>query len=490
MFSKQNYKTGSLNLEKPWVLFLLLLMVIGLGYIIAKGGITAAMAAVAIPPVLFYLNRIFVNPRVGLFTVLILAFTAIGLNRYITGLPLGLSIDIMLVLTFVAFFFKHFYKDVDYSPLKSDLTLLALIWFLYAVLQFFNPEALSRQAWFYAMRGMSLYPLLFIPLTYLLFNKVKYFNYFLYIWAGFTILAFIKGWMQVNIAPDFAEQRWLDQGGAVTHVLFGELRAFSFYSDAGQFGAAMGAAGIAGILLGLNSKKTWEKVLFFSMGISGIYGMMISGTRGAMIVPMIGGFMYILHRKNFKVILIGTMMMAAVYVFFAHTYVGQSYYEIRRMRTAFRPEDDASLQVRLENRRILKGYLRTRPFGGGIGSAGDWGRRFSPQGFLAQIPTDSWYVQIWAEQGIVGLLLHLIILSYIVVKSSYLIMFKLKDPILRGRMSALVAAFTGIMGASYGNGVLGQMPTGAITYMSWVFLFLSPMFDEQIKMLKAKNAQN
>ncbi|MDZ7740881.1 MAG: O-antigen ligase family protein [Bacteroidota bacterium] len=449
MFKKQNYKTGSLNLEKPWVFFMLMFMIIGVGYVIARGGIMAAAAALTLPPILFFLNRLFVNPRIGLFTVLILAFTAIGINRYITGLPLGLSIDIMLVLTYVAFFFKVFYKDVDYSPLKSDLTLLALVWFTYGVLQFFNPEALSRTAWFYAMRGMSLYPLLFIPLTYLLFDKVKYLNYFLYLWAGFTILAFIKGWMQVNIALDFAEQRWLDQGGAVTHILFGELRAFSFYSDAGQYGAAMGAAGIAGLLLALNVKTLWEKVLFFSMSFAGLYGMMISGTRGAMIVPMIGGFMYILHRKNFRVILIGTLLLAAVYAFFAYTYIGQSNYEIRRMRTAFRPDEDASLQVRLENRKILGGYLKSRPFGGGIGSAGDWGRRFSPHGFLAQIATDSWYVQIWAEQGIVGLMLHLLILSYIVVKSSYLIMFKLEDPVLRGKMSALVAALTGIMGASY-----------------------------------------
>lgn len=156
------------------------------------------------------------------------------------------------------------------------------------------------------------------------------------------------------------------------------------------------------------------------------------------------------------------------------------------MRTAFEPEDDASLQVRLENRRILKDYLKSRPFGGGIGSAGNWGKRFSPTGFLAQIATDSWYVQIWAEQGIIGLILHLVILSFIEVKSAYYIMFKIRDPVLRGKMAALLAAFTGIMGASYGNGVLGQMPTGIITYMSWVFLFISPQLDEEIRLLKTK----
>lgn len=476
-----------MKLSNPWIAMLLFAGMIGIAYLISRGGLMMAAGILALPPVLLYLNRLFVNPRIGLFTVLILAFTAIGLTRYIQGVPFGLSIDIMLALTYLAVFFKFFYKKIDYTYIKSDLTLLALIWFLYAVLQFFNPEALSQKAWFYAMRGMSLYPLLTIPLGFLLFDRLKYMNIFLYIWGVFTILATIKGWQQLYLGPDFAEQRWLDQEGAVTHIIFGELRVFSFYSDAGQFGAAQAAAGIAGLIIALNVKGFKQKVFFWAMCLAGFYGMMLSGTRGAMIVPMIGGFVYIIHRKNVRVIIFGVLMLIAVYAFFRYTYVGQGNRFIRRMRTAFRPDETASLQVRLENRRILESYLRTRPFGGGIGSAGDWGRRFSPHGFLAQIPTDSWYVQIWAEQGIVGLILHLIILVYIAIKSSYIIMFKLKDPVLRGKMSALVAAYIGIMGASYGNGVLGQMPTGIITYLSWVFLFLSPKFDEEIRQLKEKN---
>lgn len=472
-------KSGSSKLENPIIILLIIFTMIGIGYIIAMGGISVAMALLVLPPVLLYLNRLFVNPRLGIFTLLILAFTAIGINRYVPGLPLGLSIDIMLVITYIATFFRYFNKKPDYTPFRTDLTILALIWFLYAVFQLFNPEALSRTAWFYAMRGMSLYPLLTVPLTYILFNKVKYLNYYFHIWAVFTILATIKGWMQLNIGPDFAEQRWLDEGGAVTHILFGELRVFSFYSDAGQFGAAQAAAGIAGTILALNVKKRWEIVLYTLMALTGLYGMMISGTRGAMIVPLIGGFVYVILRKNIRVIIFGSLLLIGVYAFFRYTYIGQGVAQIRRMRTAFRPEDDASLQVRLENRRILSDYLKSRPFGGGIGSAGNWGKRFSPQGFLAQIATDSWYVQIWAEQGVVGLALHLLIITYIVVKSSYLIMFKLRDPVIRGKMSALVVAFAGIMGASYGNGVLGQMPTGILTYMSWVFLFISQELDDE-----------
>lgn len=215
------------------------------------------------------------------------------------------------------------------------------------------------------------------------------------------------------------------------------------------------------------------------MGIFGLWGMMISGTRGAMIVPMVGGSTYILLRKNFKAFFIGSAVLAVVYVFFTYTYIGQSNAQIRRMRTAFRPDEDKSYLVRLENRRILGIYLASKPFGGGIGSAGDWGKRFSPQGFLAQIATDSWYVQIWAEQGIIGLITHLFILSYILIKGGYLLMFRVRSPEVRGVIAAVMSGFTGIMGASYGNGVLGQMPTGILIYLSWSFIFMSQQLDRE-----------
>jgi len=60
-------------------------------------------------------------------------------------------------------------------------------------------------------------------------------------------------------------------------------------------------------------------------------------------------------------------------------------------------------------------------------------------------------------------------------------MFRVKDPELRGKLSALACAYAGVLGASYGNGVLGQIPTGILTYISWGFLFMAPMLDREIR---------
>lgn len=48
-----------------------------------------------------------------------------------------------------------------------------------------------------------------------------------------------------------------------------------------------------------------------------------------------------------------------IYLFFAHTYIGQSNPMIRRMRTAFHPTEDASFNVRAENKKKLAVYLKT-----------------------------------------------------------------------------------------------------------------------------------
>lgn len=480
MLNKYKKYSGSLILKKPLVLLILFAAIAMIALLISYGGMKITIAILFIPFILVYFNFFFKIPAIGLISVEILSFIVIGLTRYILNVPLGLSVDIFLVLTYIALFFKLFYEKEKWASIKNEICLIALIWFIYGILEFFNPLAESKVAWFYAMRGVSLYFLLTVPLAYLLFNDFKYLKIFLYIWAIFSIFATIKGCLQLYYKPDYAEQRWLDTTGGITHILFGELRVFSFYSDAGQFGAAQGQAGIIGSIIALNSKKLKNKIIFAIMGLTGFYGMIISGTRGAMIVPMFGAFLYLIHKKNIRTLVVGFLIMASFFVFFRYTWIGQSNSQIRRMRTGFRPTDDLSLQVRLDNRKILGAYLANKPFGGGIGSAGDWGRRFSPNGFLANVATDSWYVQIWAEQGIVGLILYLMLMIYILIKGSFLVMFKINNPILFGISSALLCGVFGSLGASYGNGVFGQLPSGTLNYLSIAFIFMAPEFDKKL----------
>ena len=294
-----------------------------------------------------------------------------------------------------------------------------------------------------------------------------------------SFLGTLKGCQQLFFGVDPFEQKWLDNGGSLTHVLFGKLRIFSFYSDAGQFGASQGHAGVVFGVLALFAKSKKFRIFCIVVALAGLYGMLISGTRGAIAVPAAGGIMFLILRKNIPILVAGAMMGIGVFVFFKYTTLMNNNAQIRRMRTAFDP-NDASLQVRLANQRKLSNYLASRPFGGGIGSTGNWGQRFSPHTFLANTATDSWFVAIWADTGIIGLYLHLFILFFVLITGAYNVMFKVRDDWLRGQIAALVCGMFGIMGASYGNGVFGQFPTCILMYTGMVFMFIAPKMDQYI----------
>jgi len=470
--------TGSGKLGTPKYILLILSIAALAGWMISTIGLVAGMGLVVLPFIIVYLNFLFRNPIIGLYTAISLGFIILGIGRYVKISQVGMSMDGILVLTFIALFFNKFHEKIDWILAKKDITLLAAIWFGYGLMSALNPEIRSMAVWLASFRGVSMYMLLFVTLTLLLINTEKKINYFFYIWGTFSILASLKGIMQVTIGVDPWEKAWLDAGAHYTHLLFGKLRVFSFLSDAGQFGGNQAYSGVVFIILSFIKENKKRKIFYLIVGILGLYGMLLSGTRGSIGVPLAGLMLYFILRKNKLVMISGFCILAIVYIFFKYTTIGQDNQQIRRMRTAFDP-NDASLQLRLSNQRKLKTYLSTRPFGGGLGHAGSKAMKSLPNTFLANTATDSWYVMIWAEQGIVGLVLHLFILFYVLIKSSYLILIKIRDPILKMKMTALVSGLFGVMVASYGNAVLGSMPTGMLIFTSMALMLNAETFDNK-----------
>ncbi len=457
----------------------LLLLVAAVAALAGTAGFMGIGACAGLCALLVYAIIIFKKPVVGLYTAVVLSFLLIGMGRYVTGLQVGLGMDAILLFTYVALFFNRFKERINWTPAKKDITVLATIWFGYSLFQIVNPEARSFEAWF-SGRGIGLYMFLLVPLTLMLIDTREKLFRFLIIWGICSLLVTAKGIMQKTMGVDAWEQGWLNEGNFKTHVLFGKLRVFSFLSDAGQFGANQAYSGVVASIL-VAAVRGWKLKLFFLVvALTAFYGMVVSGTRGALSIPFTGFALFFLLRKNKMVLTMGAVLLIGIIYFFKFTTIGQGNADIRRMRTAFDP-NDASLQVRLDNQRILKSYLASRPFGGGIGHGGVKAQRFLPNAYLSQIPTDSWYVLIWVEQGIVGLVLHLFILFYILLKASYHIMFRIRDPMNKMVMAALASGMFGVMVASYGNAVLGQMPTNVLIYMSMALLLNNKKFETDNK---------
>lgn len=435
-------------------------------------------ALFGVPATIGFLFYLFGHPRRALEMALISSFLAIGLIRYVGNIPFGLFVDLFLIMALVIAFFHRSLK-INWRRLNNGLMWGAVIWMLYCTAEFFNPEAVSAMAWVFAIRGLALYMLLTIPLTLLFANKAEDLDRFLKILMGFSILAVLWGLKQFYLGPDFSETAWLNIGkNRSTHILFGELRIFSFFSDAGQFGSGIAQSGVIAtvIALGPFSKKT--RILSALGALLFFWLMILSGTRGALIVPVAGIMVYLFASRNFKLLAAGLLVMGGLFMFLKHTNIADGIYQVNRMRTALDP-NDASLQVRLANRVVINDYLKDKPFGGGIGTSGSWGERFSPGTLLADTPNDGWFVRVKAETGVVGLTLHGGILIYIGLVGLYKTM-KVKDDKLRQKLLALLCGYAGIAASSYGNPLLGQIPTGIILYMSWAYLFLAEDIDHEL----------
>lgn len=468
-------ETGSNKLGRPIYIVLILALATFSALLISRLGLIGSISLILIPFIAAYLNLIFRQPIIGLYTAIGLGFVLLGISRYIKDVPVGLAMDAILYLTFIALIFNKFKDKIDWSPANKDITYLAVIWFGYSLFELINPEARSTAAWF-SGRGVGLYMILIVPLTLLFIDSNRKLDLFFILWGIFSLLVSLKGIAQHFWGVDQWERAWLDEGNAQTHILFGKLRSFSFLSDAGQFGANQAYSAVVATIVSLIQKDRRKRLFFIIVAILGFYGMILSGTRGALSIPIAGFMAFFVLRKNMGVMIFGICLLLTFFIFFKYTSIGQGNDQIRRMRTAFDP-NDASLQVRLDNQKKLSVYLASRPFGGGIGLGGVKAQKYLPNAFLSQVATDSGYVLVWVEEGVVGLLLFLFILFYTISKASLHIMFRIRDPILKIKMSALVAGMFGIMVANYGNAVLGQMPTSMLIYASMAIMLNSEKFD-------------
>jgi len=469
--------------EKPLIL-LPILMAAAIGGLIGILDVKWALVATMVPLIALFFGKIILSPGFGVFTALVASFVVLGVSRYI-AYPWGLSVDIILVIGWIGLLF-HKIQDRDWSPFFNDIVWWSIVWYGYIILELVNPEMPGTSAWAYAMRGVGFYQLLGFTLAFAFLRHYRYMKQFVNIILGLSVLGAIWGLKQQFLGLDAAEEYWLwEEGHAKEHVLHGVLRVFSFYSDAGQFGASQAMVALMCGILFVGPFSWKNKLIYALVGGITLVGFLYSGTRGAAAVLLGGAVLYLFLSKNTKILFAGLILLGIAYYGLKHTYALHSFQPVARLRTAL-DVNNPSLQARLRNQQTFSQYLSTRPFGGGIGSSAYWGERFNPNSLLARTPTDSYYVRIWVETGLVGICLHLLMLGYFLGKGCGIV-WHLKDPALRYRAMALLAAFFGILVASYGNQVYSQFPTGIIMAIAIPLICLSPMYDEMIA--KEKEAE-
>lgn len=402
----------------------------------------------------------------GFYTLYALQFILVMMTMFV-DVKLGVATLSVTTIIFLLYFMRHAYSPMDFSQSRNKMLYLFLGFGVFCVLELANPNSVIA-AWNIAMTHYVVYPVIcaiLIPITIKSKNGIII---LLMIWSIFVLVASFKGYWQKNHGFNERELYFLYvQEGARTHLISTGIRYFSCFTDAANFGVHMGMATICfGISL-FYVKNYLLKFYFLIVILAAIYGMGISGTRSAIFVPVGGLLFFIILIKNKWASILSIFLFIALFSFFRFTTIGNGVYEVRRMRTAFNPTEDASYQLRIENRKKMNEFMVHKPLGYGLGLSK--GERFSPKERIPY-PPDSWLVSVWVETGIIGLLLYLITHGILFIWCSLIVMFKIKDKNLKGLLIAWLCMNGGFFISAYSNDVM-QYPNTITIYTGFALCF-------------------
>lgn len=457
------------------------LLLLGLGGItvsLLTNNMIMLVGLISLPILLIASYQIVCNPLILFLIIFTINYYLMGLTRYVDLSGISFLMDILMLSTLLLIIIHSaLLKSIQWKYGINTLTIGSFIWMIYCFAEITNPSGML-EAWILS-RGLIINGFIISLIISLLCVQYKTVKLIIFMFSIFALTAFLKAAMQKFIGFDRGEQLWLNRGGALTHLIASGTRYFSFFTDAGNFGSNMGCAGVVFTIVACYIKSRPLKIYYGIVAIASLYAMLLSGTRGAIIVPLGGLALLIVLSKNIKIMAIGSFSLLCIYIFFAFTMIGQNNAQIRRMRTAFTPTEDASFNVRKANKERLANYLKNKPFGEGIGLSGVENQKMSYR-FTTSIPHDSWYVKIWVETGIVGITLYLGFLFITIAHGAWIIMFRIKDHELKGMLSGLLCGITGMLLSAYGNAFWGQYPTNIIAFTGLALVLKGEYFDNEI----------
>jgi O-antigen ligase len=453
-----------------------------LAYIMLHAGISSfflILAGIAALPIVY---TIVAYPKTGILLLIVMGYAIMFLGRLNIPFPLGTLMDVIVTLLVFSFFLKQKFEK-DWSFIKTPISGVVLAWIAYNLIEAINPWAESRAAWLYAVRPIAL-----VAVTYFIFHffirDIKFIRTILKLWIGMSIIVALYGLKQEYFGFAEFEKTWIASDPKIEGLYFigGHWRKFSIFSDPVTFAYNMVISSIICFCLMTGPLATWKKVTLMLLGCLFFFSMLYSGTRGAYVLYPAAFLLYAILKYNRKVMM-GGVILCMVGVFFIM--VPTSNYTLYRFQTAFKPNKDPSYILRKNNQKKIQPYILSHPLGGGIGSTGVWGKRFSPYSYLANFPPDSGYVRVAVEMGWVGLLLFCTFM-FVVLKNGIRNYFIIKNPELKSYCLAMVMILFALHIGNYPQEALVQYPINIYFYLAIALLGVTLKLhkEEEEKILK------
>ena len=434
-----------------------------------KMGILLVLGIIGAPLVLACLF----NQQVGITISTTVAFFVLGIKRFIGDTPIGLVLDVLLLLMFMGLVMQQF-RQKDWGFANNPVSYLIAGWLVYNVIELLNPDASSRMAWFYTVRSMAGVLLLYYIGLYA-FSSLKFIKFTVKLFIFLSFLAALYGLKQEFFGLNQMELAWLYSDPKTFELIFqgGRIRIFSFISDPTAFGILMTYMGLfCFTLMGMEMEK-WKRWMLGIGGVMMFMCMAYAGTRTAYVLLPIAIFFYTILTVNKRVVITSIIFFLIGSAAMMKSTGNATLY---RIQTAFSFKEDASMKLRLMNQAYIKPFIQSHPLGGGLGSTGIWGMRFAPNSMLAKFPPDSGYVRTAVEQGWIGLLYYcsLLFVTLAVAIRQYK---KIRDPNLKIMHAAVLTLVFCLVFANYPQEAIILLPNSFIFYLSMAMLAKIPTFD-------------
>ena len=458
---------------------------IGVAILAILGKWVPAFVIALIPLTILLICLSFVDRLVAFLLLFIINYFVPVLSHYVPNAPLGLLMDAAILFNMLIILCSYMSANKkdwpQFSALSKDLLFLTGIWLLYCFVEILNPHMTDVKAWLSGLRSMALYFFFIILLVQLSVKDFSQVKTILAVWSALVILSAAKAAFQKYIGFTPGDIYFLDvMDGRRTHIIYYGTRYFSIFSDAANFGGSMGMALVVFLIAGFHTSNVAVKGYWWFVAACACYGMFISGTRSALVIPVAGILLYLLLVRDFKKMVPIGVLLGLVFCFLAYTNIGNSNATIRRARTVFNRTEDLSYQIRKTNQKELRKLMKSMPIGNSLGMSGGRAKRYGDTSALTDIPTDSWFVQLWVETGVIGQLLYFAIMAYIFIKGGIIIFFRLKKPEIKGLCAGMLSGVAGLFVMSSNNEVFTQFPNGIIVYMLLALVFMAPALEKKL----------
>jgi putative inorganic carbon (HCO3(-)) transporter len=447
---------------------LAILIAVGTAYMGIVFGILLIMGVVALP----FIYSIVAYPKFGIIVLLIMAYMLFTLLQFGIDGPIGTLMDGLQVLLLLGMFI-HIKKDKNWAQFKNPITYACLLWLAYNILELINPNSGSSMAWLYTVR-----PVAVITLTYFVFmyniKSVEYIRLIFKIWLVLTFIGAAYAFKQEYIGFNDHEKAYLATPG-IADLLFidGHWRKFSIFSDPVAFAYNMVMPSIFCICMFTLDIKLWKKIVLGCLMGFFLDAMLFSGTRGANVLLPAALALLVVLKFNRRILIF--TICAGFFLLFLIV-VPTSNPNLYRFQTAFKPNNDDSYNLRKRNQKRIQPYILAHPMGGGLGSTGEWGERFTPTSYLAHFPPDSGYIRVAVEDGWIGLLVFCVFM-FMIIRSGINNYYLIEDRELKTYCLAMTLIIFAYNLANFPQEALVQFPSNILFYLEAALINITLRLD-------------